>query len=379
MINNNHESRNYRKPERKGDAKDAKSKGEPTSPLLYLIVIITLFAIGGKDVLSEGYRRGAKDYNIKKVLPPDAIPAIKNPEFVSAHEAKIHPDEPVIGLSINGDNRAYSIYLLNSHEIVNDIVGGKPVVVAWCPLANLAAVYTREIDDKVFTFGVSGKLLKNTLVMFDYETGSLWTAISGESLEGDMAGGRLKELTSAQKLTWGEWLRLHPDTKALSYHGRETAGYDNYRDYHNSWLKTGILPVENKDSRLKVKSIVIGLDINGKRKAYPLGIFKDTNIVTDDFQGLPLLLYHDKASNYTVVYNRKIDNTALEFSRLDASKFRRDANDVVIDAISGSKWDLKAGNAMEGSLKGKAMTKVKFRNVYWFIWADYYPDSEIYR
>lgn len=72
-----------------------------------------------------------KGYEIKEVLPPDAIPAIKNPQFVPAPKAGIRPDEPVIGLSINGDNRAYSVYLLNSHEIVNDTVGGKPIAVTW--------------------------------------------------------------------------------------------------------------------------------------------------------------------------------------------------------------------------------------------------------
>jgi hypothetical protein len=41
------------------------------------------------------------------------------------------PDERVIGLSINGDNRAYPLKLMSRHEIVNDTVGGKPVAVTW--------------------------------------------------------------------------------------------------------------------------------------------------------------------------------------------------------------------------------------------------------
>jgi hypothetical protein len=102
-------------------------------------------------------------------LPPDAIPAIKNPEFVPANEAGLDDNEPVIGVTINGESRAYSVYLLNHHEIVNDKIGDDVFAVTWCPLANLAVVYDREIDGREYTFGVSGKLLKNTLVMFDYE------------------------------------------------------------------------------------------------------------------------------------------------------------------------------------------------------------------
>ena len=72
-------------------------------------------------------------YDIMTVLGYDAIPAILDPEFSSVTEAEewMAPSEQVIGLSINGDHRAYSIPLLSRHEIVNDTVGGKPVAVTW--------------------------------------------------------------------------------------------------------------------------------------------------------------------------------------------------------------------------------------------------------
>lgn len=228
-------------------------------------------------------------------------------------------------------------------------------------------------------FGVSGKLLKNTLLMFDYETRSLWTAISGRSIEGVLEGKRLDEIVSAQKITWQEWHRLHPDSKILTYRGRETAGYDNYRDYHESWLKTGIYPVKNKDRRLKSKATVIAIDINGKQKAYPLDLFKDTKIISDDFHGLSLLIYHDNLTNNTIVYNRKIDDVILEFDRLKSSRLQRDAHDIVADSITGARWDLKTGMAIEGALKGETLGTVNFKNIYWFIWAEYYPESEIYQ
>ena len=63
----------------------------------------------------------------------DAIPAILNPDFITADEAErwMEPNEQVLGLSINGDNRAYSVRMLSRHEIVNDVVGGVPVAVTW--------------------------------------------------------------------------------------------------------------------------------------------------------------------------------------------------------------------------------------------------------
>ncbi len=65
------------------------------------------------------------------VLPPDAIAAIDQPQFVAGDKAEIASDAPVIGVSIGGEHHAYSLRLLNAHEIVNDVVGGKPVGTTW--------------------------------------------------------------------------------------------------------------------------------------------------------------------------------------------------------------------------------------------------------
>ena len=73
------------------------------------------------------------DLRIITVLGKDAIPAILDPQFISAAEAvsQMQPSERVLGVSINGEHRAYPLNLLSRHEIVNDTVGGKPVAVTW--------------------------------------------------------------------------------------------------------------------------------------------------------------------------------------------------------------------------------------------------------
>jgi hypothetical protein len=74
-----------------------------------------------------------EQYEIVTLLPKDAIPAIDDPVFLTAAEAdqEYAPDELVIGVSFNGEARAYSINLLSSHEIVNDEVGGVKLSVTW--------------------------------------------------------------------------------------------------------------------------------------------------------------------------------------------------------------------------------------------------------
>jgi hypothetical protein len=73
------------------------------------------------------------DLQIVTVLPRDAIPAILEPRFVTAEEADAwtDPNVQVLGVSINGEHKAYPLPVLSRHEVVNDVVGGEPIMVTW--------------------------------------------------------------------------------------------------------------------------------------------------------------------------------------------------------------------------------------------------------
>ena len=99
---------------------------------------VTRLIVSSEDVsvsvAPEGESKGEEmDLEIVTLLGFDAIPAILDPEFVSVNEADewMDPEELVLGLSINGDSRAYSVPMLSSHEIVNDTVGGRKIAVTW--------------------------------------------------------------------------------------------------------------------------------------------------------------------------------------------------------------------------------------------------------
>ena len=74
-----------------------------------------------------------RSYEIVMLLPPDAIPAIDSPRFYPVEEADAEyaPDELVLGVTINGESKAYSTSHLDSHEIVNDSLGGRAIAVTW--------------------------------------------------------------------------------------------------------------------------------------------------------------------------------------------------------------------------------------------------------
>ena len=85
---------------------------------------------------------------------------------------------------------------------------------------NLAAVYSREVDDQVLTLSASGWTYKNTFVLFDYETESLWYHLEGEEgltcIGGQFADRRLPEFESTYT-RWNSWVKMHPDTGILKY------------------------------------------------------------------------------------------------------------------------------------------------------------------
>ena len=95
-----------------------------------IFVLLCNVSDSGKIIAIATENEYSQD-QIYTVLPFDAIPAIKNPQFVSAAEAKLRDDSPIIGVSFNGESHAYSIYLLNGHEIVNDVVGSVEIATTW--------------------------------------------------------------------------------------------------------------------------------------------------------------------------------------------------------------------------------------------------------
>ena len=155
------------------------------------------------------------DAEYQQLRRPDAIAPIYDPEFLSADESDLPADELVIGLDINGDARAYPAGLLYHREMVNDTVGGVPMLVTWCPLCYTALVHERRLDGSMVVFGNQGALYKGAMTWYDHATGSVWSQPTGEAIAGPMAGATLTLLPS-QLTTWGKWLSANPASRVLA-------------------------------------------------------------------------------------------------------------------------------------------------------------------
>ena len=295
----------------------------------------------------------------------DGIPSIDKPKFVSASDAGLRDSDLVLGLDINGDVRAYPLDILVWHEIVNDNVGGEPVAATYCPLCFTNQVFKRTIDGQVAEFGTSGKLYNSNLVMYDRTSESLWSQALGQAIVGEHAGRKL-ERVPFDVAFWKEWKALYPDSKVLSQDtgfGRPY-GVDPYGDYYTSPEIN--FPVSHRDDRLGPKEIVVGLENVGTYRAYNLQQIEDDHVINDEINGKSVALV--SLHPFMVrAYDRSLDGQTLEFQY---------ENGKIIDQ-TGSVWNFD-GRAIEGEMKGKQLTRLPFDEGFWFEWAAFHPETELY-
>ena len=227
-------------------------------------------------------------------------------------------------------------------------------------------VYAREIDGRVLTFGISGFLIMNNVVLYDRETDTLWSQFLAEAVKGPLLGTKL-ELIPSQLTSWGVWKEEHPDTLALDI---GSPAVDPYIDYYFQG-GSGILGKKHNDERLGHKDLVVGVVGESIQKAYSYQMLSQDPVVNDTLDGRPLVLTFNRKSASTAVYDRTVDGKALTFARAD------DLGQIV-DLETESVWSQSTGKAISGPLEGTQLETVHSFTAFWFAWRDFYTETELY-
>jgi len=224
------------------------------------------------------------------------IPALDetNIKYVSVENADkwIEDNELVLAIIHNGIKRVYPLQIIVWHEIVNDVIGGDPIAITYCPLCGSGIAYYRVINGEVVKLGTSGKLYNTNLVMYDDLTDTYWQQIDGKAIVGELAGFELKEL-SIDTVVWRDWKINHPDSEVLSQetgisrdYGRDP--YGNY--YEESFL---LFPVDNEDNRIHPKTVIFGIEVNGEFKAYQEDDLIQQGTINDKINGVNIKIERD--------------------------------------------------------------------------------------
>ena len=346
-----------------------------TLEITALVLIISLVAIMLSlnpiaTAIAEEKRTVPLDQIVNGGPPPDGIPSIDFPKFVSVEEGDefLVDFDKVVGININGDIRAYPLQILVWHEIVNDIVGGIPVAVTYCPLCFTNQVFDRTVNNTILQFGTSGKLYNNNLVMYDRSSNSLWSQAIGQGIVGKHAGIKLEKFPF-DVAYWKDWKQLYPNTKVLS---RETGtvrpyGADPYKDYYDS--PDVLFPVSNKDNRLELKEIVIGLERGEINKAYKIQDIEKLKVINDQLNNESVTLFslHPLMAR---VFDSSVKGQKLIFQY-------NNSNNIVTDEQTGSQWNFE-GMSINGTLKGEQLSRLPFDEGYWFEWVTFHPQTLVY-
>ena len=305
----------------------------------------------------------------------DAIPPLDSPRYDEASEGDwLDPTDLVLGyIAADGSAHAYPHKILNFHEIVNDELGGEPVVITYCPLCRSGVVYDRQLDGRTLTFGNTSALYLSDMVMFDRETYSYWWQVPGEAIVGALAGDRLQPLGS-ETMEWRTWRALHPDTRVLS---RDT-GYP--RDYERDpftrlgeSLDQGSRPFQSDpdetDARLSPSDVVLGLEVSGQHVVYSLTRIGD-GVRNGAIADRPVAIFSSADGPAGGAFFADPDahgGDRLTFEFADGA-WR--------DLETGSTWDL-GGRALSGPLKGSTLARAPVRSTFWYAYVAAFPEAEL--
>ena len=294
----------------------------------------------------------------------DGIPSIDRPKFLASDAVTMPPCERVFGVEIDGDVRAYPQRILVAHEVVNDVVGGKPVAITYCPLTGTAQGFYRG----GVTFGVSGQLVNSNLIMWDREYDVRWPQLAATAIEvggqrptadGSRFVGRSLAEFRVIWTTWGRWSRKHPDTLVLS---TDTGFARNYnRDPYGSYTPVSGHYALETDRRPDFPLIAAP---DGQEKQVVIGARTSEGAIAFDKRSLlqESVLSGRIGSTPVVAVADEELATGYVYSNPDEAEVRVTDEGYAVDGWSGPPEKLP----FDGILGFEAM---------WFAWHAYYPET----
>lgn len=210
-------------------------------------------------------------------------------------------------------------------------------------------------------------------VFGDRETGSHWQQSTLEAISGPLKGQHL-ELYPFLLTSWGEWLRLHPNTQVL----KPLPGYADRIPERNRAIREGLsgkgaMPdgVIRRDDRLPPKAMVFGLDVNGANRAFPRAALQQARVVNETLGGEPILVVHQPGSDTTTAFLARANGQVLQFSAANSGVTE------LTDTATHSRWDAY-GKCTSGKLAGSRLKALILEPEYWFAWSEFHPNTGVY-
>ena len=281
--------------------------------------------------------------------------------FVNAKDNQVDLNLPVIGVSLNGETKAYPANMLFYHHVLHDVVGGKPLLATYCGMCRSGRVYDIDWPEGTPEFMLVGAISFNAILR-DSITQSWWRQETGEAAKGARKGDQLEDIYFEQ-MSLANWLEKHPDSLVLQYDPI----------FANKYHFLGkLLNFEASFPRWhlqKTPPLVVGIVCDGASKAYDLIELQNRQIVNDEVNGTSLVALSDAAKTSAFVYSRKVDGQLLDFEMKD---------NIITDSQTGSHWS-HLGLCIKGKLKGTQLEQLQSYQQFIRAWITFHPDTAFYQ
>jgi len=227
-------------------------------------------------------------------------------------------------------------------------------------------VYARTTAEHTLTFQVSGRLWRNSLIMSDRETGTMWSHVTGVALEGKLIGRELERIPSVQT-TWEHWKASHPNTRVLQKGNQITSSH--YQRYFDDPDRVGMFRAQWLHERMPGKELVWGATVGSHAVAVTEAALAGARPVTVELGDTPVIVARGRDGGVRAFIAR-VGDQPVELGSIDPGGLAK-------DPAAASTWDLTAGRCIEGKLVGQELEAVAVTRVFWFAWSSFYPNTEV--
>jgi hypothetical protein len=306
----------------------------------------------------------------------NGIPPLDHPKHIAGIDATyLEDDNIVFGLTLDGESRAYPKRLLAWHELALDRVGERELAIVYCTLCGTVIPFDARVGGRVLTFGTSGLLYRSNKLLFDHETASLWSSLTGKPVVGPLLQLDL-ELTALPIVTttWGEWRTRHPETTVLSLDTGFTRDYSEgaaYRAYFGT--DELMFPVALRDGRLpnKAEVLVVRATQPPSRAKPPddtppfaiaTGFLAENRVFQTEVNGTRVVVITSPAGA-----SRVYASSDYRFTQTDGGETVRDSE--------GRAWAIEEDHLAATFDPALRLPRVAAHRAFWFGWYAQHPDT----
>ena len=235
-------------------------------------------------------------------------------------------------------------------------------------------MWESTVDGRVLHFHLAG-INNQNFIMRDEETGTWWQQVSGKAINGPLKGRQLKAVFH-DEVSFAIWKReagqgrvLKPDEKIVAINEYAPVDWEAHVG------KMRVVDGSNVDQRTEPRTLVVGITVAGKSKAYPLSALQKQSPIIDVIGSTAIVVVLGDDHRSVRAFERTEDGRRLEFFQ----KTQQGSNEPLqlVDVETNSTWNFE-GRAIAGPLAGRELKKVSILEDYWFDWRNYHPDTSLY-